>query len=123
MNNAKSMKTIMSSCTAALLLTLPTLSFAKSAQAGQSMQHAEHSSDMKGMNMQIKKDMPMTGDADHDFAMMMRSHHQKGIEMAQQELKSGKDAEMKAMAKKIVADQTKEIAKLDKWMAGHKPMK
>lgn len=123
MNNAKSMKTILSSCTAALLLTLPTLSFAQSAQAGQSMQHAEHSSDMKGRNMQSKMDMPMTGDADHDFAMMMRSHHQKGIEMAQQELKSGKDAEMKAMAKKIVADQTKEIAKLDKWMAGNKPMK
>lgn len=123
MNNAKSMETILSSCTAALLLTLPTLSFAQSAQTGQSMQHAEHSSDMKGMNMQSKMDMTMTGDADHDFAMMMKSHHQKGIEMAQQELKSGKNAEMKAMAKKIVADQTKEIAKLDKWMAGHKPMK
>ena len=63
--------------------------------------------------------MKMTGDHDHDFAMMMRSHHQAGLEMARAELKNGKDAQMKKMAQKVINDQTKEIKKLDDWLAKH----
>ena len=61
-------------------------------------------------------DMPMSGDPDKDFAMMMKMHHQKGVEMAEMELQHGKSAEMKAMAKKIIEAQKKEIAQLDKWL-------
>ena len=70
---------------------------------------------MKGM-----EGMQMTGDADHDFAMMMKMHHQGAIDMAQMEMKSGKDAKMKAMAKKIEEAQRKEIKEFDDWLAKHK---
>ena len=67
--------------------------------------------------------MKMSGDMDHDFAMMMRSHHQGAIDMAKLEVAHGKDKQIKQMAQKMIADQTKEIAKLDKWMAQHMDMK
>ncbi len=63
--------------------------------------------------------MKMTGDADADFAMMMRMHHQGAIDMAEAQLRSGKDPAMLKMAKKIVADQKKEIAQFDKYLAKH----
>lgn len=65
------------------------------------------------------KQMKMTGDQDYDFAMMMRMHHVKGVEMAQKEIDKGKDPDMRAAAKKIVEAQKKEIAKFDKWLAAH----
>ncbi|WP_085557599.1 CopM family metallochaperone [Azospirillum agricola] len=64
---------------------------------------------------------PMTGDPDHDFATMMRAHHQGAIDMARIELEQGKDAELKKMARKVVEDQTKEIKQLDKWLDRHPP--
>lgn len=67
--------------------------------------------------------MKMSGDMDHDFAMMMRTHHMGAIEMAKVEIARGKDKQIKQMAAKMIADQTKEIAKLDKWMAKHAGMK
>ena len=85
--------------------------------------------DMKGMDMKgMMKDnndkmstMQMTGNADVDFAMMMRNHHQGAIDMAQAELKDGKAPEMRKMAQNIIAAQKKEIAQLDKFLAknGH----
>ncbi|MEQ1801868.1 MAG: DUF305 domain-containing protein [Gammaproteobacteria bacterium] len=73
---------------------------------------------MKGMDNMQK--MPMTGDPDKDFAMMMKMHHEKGVEMATMELKNGKSPAMRAMAKQIVAAQNKEIAEFDKWLAKQK---
>ena len=64
-------------------------------------------------------DMEMSGDADRDFAMMMRAHHQAGIDMAKAEVTSGKDATMLAEAKKIIASQQKDIQKLDTWLEKH----
>ncbi len=63
--------------------------------------------------------MAMSGDSDKDFAMMMKMHHQKALEMAKKELADGKSPQMKAMAQKIVDSQTKEIAEFDKWLAAH----
>ncbi|MEO8313328.1 MAG: DUF305 domain-containing protein [Pseudomonadota bacterium] len=77
--------------------------------------------DHSGMAGMPGMSMPKTGDADYDFAAMMKEHHQMGLQMAQRELKEGKSAEMKQMAQKIVAAQTKEIAELDTWMAANKP--
>ena len=54
------------------------------------------------------------GNADHDFAHMMIAHHQGAVDMSEIELRDGKDATMRAMAEKIIADQKKEIADLDK---------
>jgi uncharacterized protein (DUF305 family) len=85
------------------------------------------SSEASGMGKEMSMDhmdmdhkhMNMTGDADYDFAMMMRMHHEKGVKMAQKELDKGKDPAMRAAAKKIVEAQKKEIAEFDKWLAEH----
>jgi uncharacterized protein (DUF305 family) len=61
----------------------------------------------------------MTGNADADFAMMMRMHHQGAFDMSEAQLRSGKDPEMLEMAKKIIADRKKEIAQFDKYVAKH----
>ena len=74
---------------------------------------------MKGM-MKSMESMKMSGDTDKDFATMMKMHHQGAIDMAEMELKSGKDAKMRSMAKQIIKDQQKEIKEFDKWLAKHK---
>lgn len=90
---------------------------------GSMMKGASGSMEMKESMMKGMKEMDgmqMTGDADRDFAMMMKMHHQGAIDMAQMEMKSGKDAKMKAMAKKIEDAQRKEIKEFDDWLAKHK---
>ena len=81
--------------------------------------------DMKGMDMKgMMKDnndkmssMKMTGNTDVDFAMMMRIHHLGAVDMAQAELRDGKDPLMKKMAQAIIAAQKKDIAIFDKFLA------
>lgn len=63
--------------------------------------------------------MHLSGDTDKDFAMMMRMHHQQGLEMAKAQLQHGKDKEMRAMAQKILKQQQKEIAEFDRWLSKH----
>ena len=80
--------------------------------------------DMKAMMKAINDkmaSMQMMGNTDMDFAMMMRVHHQGAIDMAEAELRDGKDPGMRKMAKAIIAAQKKEIAELDKFLAksGH----
>jgi len=74
---------------------------------------------MDGMHEKMGA-MQMSDNVDHDFAMMMRVHHQGALDMAQVELDKGKDPVMRAMAKKIIASQKKEIAQFDRWLAQHK---
>lgn len=73
---------------------------------------------MKDMNDKMAS-MTMSGNQDVDFAMMMRMHHQGAIDMAQAELKVGKEPKMRQMAKEIIAAQKKEIAVIDKFLASH----
>ena len=80
--------------------------------------------DMKAMmkaNNDKMASMQMMGNTDMDFAMMMRVHHQGAIDMAEAELRDGKDPGRRKMAKAIIAAQKKEIAQLDKFLAksGH----
>ena len=74
---------------------------------------------MAGM-MKKMQEMPMTGDTDRDFATMMKAHHQGAIDMSQMELQSGKDSKMRAMAKRIIEAQKKEIKEFEGWLAKHK---
>ena len=53
------------------------------------------------------------GNKDHDFAHHMMAHHQGAVDMAQVLLKEGKDATLRQMAEKIMADQKKEIQQLE----------
>ena len=95
-------------------MTMP-MESSKSGSAGlQDMQKSM----MSGMDKMQK--MPMSGNTDKDFAMMMKLHHQQALNMAEMELANGKSAEMKAMAKQIIAAQRKEIAQFDKWLAKQK---
>lgn len=72
---------------------------------------------MKGM----KKCMSMskTGNADVDFIRSMIPHHQMALEMAQAELKNGKDAAAKDMAQNIIDAQKREIATMQTWLKEH----
>lgn len=70
--------------------------------------------------MKHMEGMSMTGNADYDFAVNMKMHHQMALEMAKAEIKDGKNPQMVKMAKSIVASQTKEIAAFDKWLAANK---
>lgn len=60
--------------------------------------------------------MTMTGNADHDFLAMMIPHHQAAVAMAQTELKYGRDARVKALAKRIIAAQEAEIREMQSWL-------
>lgn len=70
-------------------------------------------------NQKEMNDVQMSGDLDRDFAMMMRAHHQAGIDMAKVEAESGKNPEMVKEAKKIIASQQKDIQKFDSWLQKH----
>ena len=66
---------------------------------------------MEGMPM-----MKFTGDADLDFMIHMRSHHQGAVDMAKVVLANGKDAEVKKLAQDIVTSQEKEIGTINAWL-------
>ena len=63
--------------------------------------------------------MTMTKDPDHDFAMMMKMHHQGGIDMATYALVNGSDNEIKAIAQMMKDAQSMEIMELDSFMNAH----
>ncbi|CCH03608.1 hypothetical protein FAES_pFAES01118 (plasmid) [Fibrella aestuarina BUZ 2] len=64
--------------------------------------------------------MTDTNDPDHDFSMMMRMHHQGAIDMSNEELKSGDNQAMKAMAQQVINAQTAEIAQFAQFLQSHK---
>ena len=84
---------------------------------GNGSQEVHQSMVSGGKTMQ---DMPMSGDVDKDFAMIMRAHHQQAVEMAQAQIEKGKTPEQKRLARKIIAAQKKEIAPFDRGLAAHK---
>jgi uncharacterized protein (DUF305 family) len=103
--------------------TTPATSPSVSTPMGDMHKGGVGAADMKAsmmMGMEEMQKMPMTGNTDKDFAMMMKIHHQQALNMAEMELKHGKSPEMKAMAKQIIAAQKKEIAQFDKWLAKQK---
>ncbi len=52
---------------------------------------------------------PGTGDPDRDFASMMIAHHQGAVEMAEIELRFGKDERLRRLAQGIIIEQRQEI--------------
>lgn len=59
---------------------------------------------------------PYTNDADVDFNKQMRIHHLAAIDMAEVQLANGKDDPSKAVARKIIEDQKREVAQIDAWL-------
>ena len=87
------------------------------AYADEASSQAYMAADKKMMDAMMS--MKPSGDADKDFAMMMIPHHQGAIDMAEVELKYGKDAELKKMAQKIIDAQRKEIKEFEEWQKKH----
>ena len=75
--------------------------------------------DMMNKNMQDMKAVQSTGNPDNDFAALMKVHHMGALEMAQAEIANGTNAELKAMAQKMVDEQQREIAELNTFLSGH----
>lgn len=65
--------------------------------------------------------MQMNEDPDVTFARMMIMHHQGAIVMSNEELSSGDDATMKAMATKIKNAQQQEIQVLQAFISSYQP--
>lgn len=57
-------------------------------------------------NMRVRA----SGDVDQDFAAMMIPHHQGAIDMAQAELRYGRNEQLRRLAQEIIVEQQQEIA-------------
>ena len=66
------------------------------------------------------KTLPMSGNTDKDFVMMMIPHHESAITMAEDQLSHGKNLALKKMAQKIIEDQSKEIIQFQTWLSKNK---
>jgi len=60
--------------------------------------------------MMIDMGIRPSGDVDADFVAMMVPHHQGAIEMAQAELRYGRNEQLRRMAQEIIVTQQQEIA-------------
>lgn len=79
------------------------------------MQENKAAMDKMMKDMEAVKDM----DPDLSFAKKMKAHHQGAVDMSDIELKYGKDADAKAEARNIKAENEKSIKKLEEFIAKH----
>lgn len=75
---------------------------------------------MDKMMAELKAYAP-TGDPDHDYAAIMRIHHQGGVEMMQVYLPGAMDEMLKTMAQNGIPKQQGEISELEAFINGHQP--
>jgi len=80
----------------------------RSASAAEAPYLAENVSAMT--KMMIDMGIRPSGDVDADFVAMMVPHHQGAIEMAQAELRYGRNEPLRRMAQEIIVTQLQEIA-------------
>jgi hypothetical protein len=79
----------------------------RSASAAEAPYLAENVSAMT--KMMIDMGIRPSGDVDADFVAMMVPHHQGAIEMAQAELRYGRNEPLRRMAQEIIVTQLQEI--------------
>ncbi|CAB3670249.1 hypothetical protein LMG24238_02058 [Paraburkholderia sediminicola] len=98
--------------------SMPGMDMSSSAEAGSSAS-TQAFKDADEKMMQAMDAPAYTGDADKDFVAHMIPHHQGAVEMAQVELKYGKDPDLKRLARNIIKAQHDEIAFMQRWQAKH----
>lgn len=87
--------------------------------SGPAANHQEMMDAMERMNREMMAPQAMTGDPDRDLVAMMIPHHQGAIDMARIYLHDGKDPQIRRMARKIIADQEREIREMRAWQSRH----
>ena len=80
----------------------------RSAPAAETAYLAENTSAMT--KMMVDMGIRPSGDVDRDFVAMMTPHHQGAIEMAQAELRYGRNEQLRRMSQEIIVTQQQEIA-------------
>jgi len=83
--------------------------------------HKKHIGDLHdAMNVMMNdfRNQTFSGDADYDFALVMKRHHQGALDMAQCLIDNGDDSEMKAFATKIRDRQIHDIQEFDLILQG-----
>lgn len=65
--------------------------------------------------------LSMTGDADHDYASIMRVHHQGAVAMMQTYLRDASDPTLRSMAELGISKQQQEIEELSAFLSNHQP--
>jgi uncharacterized protein (DUF305 family) len=74
------------------------------------------------MDMMTQMDaQAKTQDPDHDYAAQMVLHHEAAIKMAEEELRTGSNQEMKTTAQDIITKQRAEITQFNAFLGGHQP--
>jgi uncharacterized protein (DUF305 family) len=68
------------------------------------------------MNANADKET-LTGDTDHDFAVIMIHHHQSTIDMAQSYLGLGTSEYLRVVAQKMIDDQTTDKKDIQNWLS------
>ncbi len=81
-------------------------------------ENAPSTAEFQMQNMVMHEDMNIefSGNADIDFVRGMIPHHQGAVEMAQTVLEYGTDANVRRFAADVIADQTREINEMNRWL-------
>lgn len=73
---------------------------------------------MKQMHVAMMSVAP-SGNSDIDFVRLMLPHHKAAIDMAKDQLKYGRDPQMRRLAQEIITDQESEIELMQRWLRHH----
>lgn len=90
------------------MMMRPTLAATEPAAAPSASFDAMMAQSMAQMHADMM--VPPSGDPDRDFAAMMIPHHQGAVEMAEIQLRFGRDERLRRLAQGIIVEQRQEIA-------------
>jgi uncharacterized protein (DUF305 family) len=96
--------------------THPTTAPAGAAADGAAANAAYATASDRMMSGMMGDSMAHSGNADRDFVKMIIPHQQGAIDMANVQLKYGRDPELKALAQKVVSTGQAQMAEMNAWL-------
>jgi len=96
--------------------THPTTAPAGAAADGAAANAAYATASDRMMSGMMGDSMAHSGNADRDFVKMMIPHQQGAIDMANVQLRYGRDPELKALAQKVVSTGQAEMTEMNAWL-------